>query len=224
MFRRSVIDFHTHTLLSDGELVPAELARRAQKNGYSVLGLTDHVDPGNLQTILGQTRTLALSLRGYYGNLSILPGVEITHVPPILIGDMIKKARDLGASHIVVHGESLVEPVAPGTNLAAITAGADILAHPGFLTEKESALAAEKGIFLELSARGGHCLTNGLVAKLAHKTGAALLVNSDGHDIGDYLTPDRQRGIALGAGLSEDEFITLMAEAARLADTFARKI
>ena len=214
-----VIDFHTHTLLSDGELVPAELARRVQADGYSVLGLADHVDPGSLAAVLASALASARALDGHFGALRLLPGVEITHVPPPLIGDLVRQARDLGASHVVVHGETPVEPVAPGTNLAAIEAGADVLAHPGLLGEKEAALAAEKGVFLELSARGGHSLGNGRVARLARKYGAPLLVNSDGHDPGDYLNPALQRAVALGAGLEEEEFAALMTGAARLAET-----
>ena len=35
-----MIDLHTHTLNSDGELLPAELWRRAQVRGYRFLGIT----------------------------------------------------------------------------------------------------------------------------------------------------------------------------------------
>jgi len=214
-----VFDFHTHTLLSDGELVPAELARRVKVAGYKVLGLADHADHGCLADTLAAARASALALAGHLEGLTILPGVEITHVPPAILGDLIQKARDLGASHVVVHGESPVEPVAPGTNLAAIKAGADLLAHPGLLSENEASLAAEKGVFLELSLRGGHGLTNGRVARLALKYGAGLLVSSDGHLVGEYLTPELQRLTALGAGLSDGEFADLMLGAARLAET-----
>lgn len=218
-----VIDFHTHCLLSDGELCPAELARRVRVAGYRFLGLADHADPGTMPSIIERARASALALNGHMG-VTILPGVEITHVPPALMGDLVRRARDLGASHVVVHGESVVEPVAPGTNLAAIEAGADILAHPGLLTEKEAALAAEKGVYLELSSRGGHGLGNGLTAQLARRFGAGLLVNSDGHAPGDYLTPELQRATALGAGLSEEEYLALMAEAARLAERFLKRL
>jgi len=218
-----VIDLHTHCLLSDGVLCPAELARRVRVSGYEVLGLADHVDPGTLPGIIETARASARALNGYMGGLTILPGVELTHVPPALIADEVKRARDLGASHVVIHGESIVEPVAPGTNRAGILAGADILAHPGLLTEEEAALAAEKGVYLELSGRGGHSLGNGLTVQLARRVGAKLLINSDGHAPGDWLTPERQRAVALGAGLSEDEYLELMAEAARLAGLLKKR-
>ena len=215
-----VIDFHTHTLLSDGELGPAELARRALVLGYNVLGLADHVDPGTMPDVIRQARSSAQALNGHLEDLMVLPGVELTHVPPALIGDMVKKARDLGATHVVVHGESLVEPVAPGTNLAAIKAGADILAHPGLLTDEEAELAADLGVFLELSYRGGHSLGNGQTVLLARRHGAKLLINSDGHKPGDYLTPKMQMAVALGSGLSHDEYSQIMLSAKELATKF----
>jgi histidinol phosphatase-like PHP family hydrolase len=220
----SVVDFHTHSFLSDGVLGHAELARRVWVDGYGVLGIADHVDHATLAGTIKSTLETARCLNGHLGDLVILPGVEITHVPPALIGDMAQKARDMGASHIVVHGETVAEPVAPGTNLAAIRAGADILAHPGLLTDEEAALAAEHGVYIELSGRKGHSLTNGRVALLARKHGAKLLVNSDGHAPGDYLSPERQKTVALGAGLNEEEFESLMAEAFRLAAVFKGRL
>ncbi|WP_429885909.1 PHP domain-containing protein, partial [Geoalkalibacter halelectricus] len=47
-----MIDLHTHTLFSDGELIPAELIRRAAVAGYTALAITDHVDLSNLDFIL----------------------------------------------------------------------------------------------------------------------------------------------------------------------------
>ncbi|MDP2727482.1 MAG: histidinol phosphate phosphatase domain-containing protein, partial [Dehalococcoidia bacterium] len=81
----------------------------------------------------------------------------------------------------------------------------DILAHPGLLTPEEARLAAANGIFLEISARKGHCLGNGRVAKLARVAGARLLVNSDTHDPEDLLTDEFRLSVALGAGMERQE-------------------
>ncbi|MDR0547910.1 MAG: histidinol phosphate phosphatase domain-containing protein [Deltaproteobacteria bacterium] len=213
---RPVLDFHCHTLISDGELGPAELGRRAFVNGYKVLGLADHVDHSTLEHTL-TSALIAVRALTHFG-VSILAGVELTHVPPDQIEDLVVWSRELGAQFVVVHGESPVEPVAPGTNLAAIEAGADILAHPGFLTREEAALAKKRGVFLELTARGGHSLTNGYVAKLALEEGVNLLVNSDCHDIGDILTPEKQRLVALGAGLSQEQYVAMMERAGSWAE------
>ena len=123
---------------------------------------------------------------------------------------------------IVIHGETLVEPVAPGTNRAALEADIDILAHPGLLTRDEAALAKERGIFLEISARKGHCLANGHVAQLAREVGAQLIVNTDSHAPGDLITRDQAERVARGAGLSDNEVTTLFANAETLARRLAK--
>ncbi|HEY3347739.1 MAG TPA: PHP domain-containing protein, partial [Nitrospirota bacterium] len=47
-----MIDLHTHTLFSDGVLIPAELVRRAEVKGYEAIGLTDHADSSNIDFIV----------------------------------------------------------------------------------------------------------------------------------------------------------------------------
>lgn len=200
-----MIDLHTHTFFSDGALVPAELLRRVEILGYKAVAITDHADSSNMDFIIPRMIQAARDLNPF-SNTRLLPGIELTHVPPALIGQLIRKARELGAQVVVVHGETIVEPVAPGTNMAAIEAGADILSHPGLLTEAEAFLAAERGVFIEISGRKGHCLTNGHVARMALRTGARLVVNADAHAPGDFLTADMARMVARGAGLSEEEY------------------
>ncbi len=215
-----MIDLHTHTLYSDGELIPAELWRRAQVKGYRYLAITDHVDASNFEVVFARLKTAALSLnRGDYPVL--IPGLEFTHLPPALIAPLTAQARALGVPLIVVHGETLVEPVAPGTNRAAIEADVDILAHPGLLTLEEAARARERGVFLELSARKGHALANGHVARLALEVGASLLVNTDSHSPSDLITRHQAERIARGAGLRDPAVQTLFADAENLAHRLA---
>ncbi len=199
-----MFDLHCHSIFSDGELIPAELLRRVAVMGYEAVAITDHADSSNLDFILPRIRRVAEELNPY-SSCRLIPGIEITHVPPPLIPELVKRARDLGAEIVVVHGETPVEPVAPGTNRAAIEAGADILAHPGLITEEEVRLAAEKGVFLEISGRKGHCLGNGHVVRLARKFGAPLVINSDAHAPGDFMSQERAFTVGRGAGLSEEE-------------------
>ena len=117
----------------------------------------------------------------------------------------------MGAQLVVVHGETIVEPVEKGTNKAALSSSyVDILAHPGLLTEEEALLAARNGVFLELSARRGHCLTNGHVAKIALHADAKLILDSDAHEPGDLLDSQLAEEIAHGAGLAGKDITTLL--------------
>ena len=203
-----MIDLHTHTFFSDGALVPSEHLRRFEFLGYEAVAITDHADSSNIDFIVPRIIQAAKDLNPL-SKTRLIPGIELTHVPPALMKRLTLKARELGALLVVAHGETPVEPVAPGTNLAAIEAGVDLLAHPGFISEEEVEKAAKKGVFLELSARKGHSLTNGYVAKMALKYGANMTVNSDGHEPGDFMTAERAKIVALGAGLNDDQYIEL---------------
>lgn len=210
-----MIDLHTHTIFSDGELLPAELVQRAEALGHQGIALTDHADMSNLDFVVPRMRA-AVEQFNLHHRVQALAGVELTHVPPELIPGLIAQARALGAMIVVVHGQTIVEPVPEGTNWAAIEGGADILAHPGLLTEEEARLAAQKGVALELSARKGHGLGNGRVARLALAHGARLVVNTDAHAPGDLITREQAQRVALGAGLELGDLPSLWEEAQRL--------
>ena len=204
-----LIDLHTHTLFSDGVLIPSEQVQRARQKEYSVLGITDHADFSNYEHILDSLLGARESLNAY-PDLKVLIGIEITHVPPRKIESLVLKAREKGAQIIVGHGESIIEPVEPSTNEAFIQSGVDILAHPGFITPELTRLAADRQVFLELSYRRGHCLTNGHVAKLALEAGASLCLDSDSHTPGDFFPNERAYDhLALGSGLSLSQLETL---------------
>ena len=200
-----VIDFHTHTLLSDGLLCPAELVQRAKEAGYKILGITDHVDSTKLNWIIPPLINFCREISQVENNIVIIPGVELTHLPPSLIKRYAYQARQMGAKLIIVHGETIVEPVPRGTNLAALESDIDILAHPGLITDEETKLAAQKKIYLEISARKGHCLTNGRVVSMARKHKAPLIINTDAHSPEDLITRSKAEKILLGAGLEREE-------------------
>lgn len=205
-----MIDLHTHSIFSDGELIPAESAQRACAAGYKTIAITDHADYSNIDFIIPRIikASMQITLRG---KIQVIPGVELTHVDPADIATLAAEARKLGAKIVVVHGETLIEPVPPGTNLAAIEASVDILAHPGLISDEETALAAEKGVCLEITTRRGHAFANGHVAQMARKYHAKLVLNNDAHAPGDYVGRKMATKIACGAGLFEEE-ITVMFE------------
>ena len=199
-----MIDLHTHTLFSDGELIPSELVRRAKVIGYQAIALTDHADFTNIDRLLEAAKKARYLEEGY--DITVLAGVEITHVPPKCIPRLARKAKKMGADIVVVHGESPVEPVAPLTNLAAVECTeVDILAHPGFITEEEARLAADNGVYLEITSRHGHNMTNGHVVRMAKSAGAKLVVDTDTHSPEDLITRERALAVARGAGLSAEE-------------------
>jgi putative hydrolase len=198
-----MIDLHTHTMLSDGCLVPSELVRRAHVMGYKVLGITDHVDRSNIEHVLPALVKVCKDLSQKV-DIKLIPGVELTHIPLEDFKELTAYARSLGACLVIGHGETISEPVIPGTNRAAIEAGVDIVAHPGLITASDVQLAASKGVYLEISARAGHCLGNGNVAKLALRHGANLVVNTDSHGPENLITREKANKIALGAGLEPE--------------------
>lgn len=199
------IDLHTHSLLSDGALLPSELLRRCAVRGYQAVAITDHADASNLAGVIEALQRMVAEQPDDFG-VTLLVGVELTHVGPGSIDRLARRAKALGAEVVVVHGETIVEPVAPGTNLAAVTSAAvDVLAHPGFLTAEEARIAAARGCLVEITTRHGHSLTNGHVARICREVGARMVVNTDSHEPDDLADLSFAQRVAAGAGLSDAE-------------------
>ncbi|MBE0425042.1 MAG: histidinol phosphate phosphatase domain-containing protein [Nitrospirae bacterium] len=203
-----MIDLHTHSFLSDGELIPSELIRRAEFIGYKAIAITDHVDSSNIDYVVPKIVRALKKIKEFI-SIEAIPGAEITHVPPGIIPEIVKEARNLGAKIVVVHGETIVEPVAAGTNRAAIEAFADILAHPGLISEEDLLLAKEKGVTLEITSRKGHSLSNGYVAKEAIRFGVPLCINTDAHSPSDLITKDFAINILLASGIEKNRIASV---------------
>ncbi len=210
-----MIDLHMHTLLSDGALLPSELIRRAIVAGYGALAITDHADDSNIEFVIKHCKKACSETKKSTG-FTAVPGVELTHIPVGRIGALVKKARSLGAIIVVGHGQTLVEPVEDGTNSAFINAGVNVLAHPGLISKEDCLLAKAKGVFLEITSRAGHSISNGHCAKMAKATGAGMVMNSDTHAPADILCPEIALNVALGAGLDRKDFKAMEENAKRL--------
>ena len=198
------IDLHTHTLLSDGELLPIELARRALAKGHDGIAFTDHVSLSTIERVIKEaSRDCELAKEW---NIEAILGVEITHVPVSKIDLVVAEARRLGAELVVVHGETISEPVEKGTNRAAVNnPEVNVLAHPGFITLDEVQAAKDNNIVLEITSRAAHSATNGHVVRLAREVGARMVVNTDTHAPGDLMSEDEAIVRGLAAGLSKVE-------------------
>lgn len=212
-----MIDLHTHSLLSDGILLPSELIRRAYIAGYKALAITDHVDSSNIDFVVPRIAEVIKSV-AEHTEMTLIPGAEITHVPPELIGKLVKQARESGAKIVIVHGESIAEPVIKGTNRAAIDAGADIISHPGLITKEDAVKAGEKRVLLEITSRKGHSLSNGHVAKTAIEAGAKLIINTDAHSHEDFITYGIAEAILRSAGIPGDKIEKVFENSRKIVD------
>ncbi|MGA2774738.1 MAG: histidinol phosphate phosphatase domain-containing protein [Candidatus Omnitrophota bacterium] len=196
-------NLHTHTLLSDGVLLPSEVAVRYLDKGYKVIAITDHADYCNIKPLINAV-TAFCSHWPKNSGITVLPGIELTHIPPEQFKPLAKYARKNGIKVIVAHGETTMEPVITGTNRAAIMSDIDILAHPGLINDGDTLLAKERNIFLELTSRRGHSDTNNHVAKQALKHGVKLILNNDSHEPQDIITPEELAEIGTNSGVSKE--------------------
>jgi histidinol phosphatase-like PHP family hydrolase len=194
-------DLHTHTLLSDGELLPSESARRYEEKGFKAIAITDHVDASNIKTVV--KAIVEFCKKWPKNRIKVIPGIELTHIPLEHFKPFIKYARKNGIKVIVAHGETVSEPVIKGTNKKALSSGIDILAHPGFITKNDVELAKQRNVFLEVTARKSHCISNRHVVKLAKQIGARLIINTDSHSAQDILEISQRQKLALKSGLNK---------------------
>ncbi len=211
-------NLHCHSLLSDGVLLPSAIAARYAALGYKVIAITDHADYSNIK----QVASSILEFSSYWPKdaaIKIIPGVELTHIPLEQFKPLVKYAREKGIKIIIGHGETLAEPVAKGTNRAALDAGVDILAHPGLICEGDVKLAKKKGIFLEITARAGHSTVNSHVAESALNAGAKLIIDIDSHIPEDIITPGQLIKVGLNAGLSRKEIDKIYQDVSRFIKT-----
>ena len=205
------IDFHIHSILSDGVLIPSEIVRRVDVLGHKAIAISDHVDFSNVDHVLDSLKRV-IDEEGKYFPIKLIPGVEITHVPLEILPKLAEYSRKKGAKIIIAHGESPVEPVLPGTNHVSVGLKGlvDILAHPGMISEEDAIKAKENNIFLELTSRRGHKNGNKHVAGIAKKVGAKLIVNTDSHGPEDFITQEQAFKLAKGSGLNDKEALMVV--------------
>lgn len=196
---------HCHSLLSDGVLLPSEVAVRYASFGYKVIAITDHADYSNIDFVTHAILKFTEHWPKDSKIIKVLPGIELTHLPPEQFKPLAKYARKKGIKVIVGHGETLVEPVIKGTNRAALEADIDILAHPGLISDADVKLAKKKGIFLEVTTRKGHRDTNLHVVERALKFQAKLILDIDSHDPEDVVSLEELISIARQSGLSQKD-------------------
>lgn len=197
-------DLHIHSLLSDGALLPSEIARRYEEKGYKIIAITDHCDYSNIKVTVRAIIEFCLHWPKD-SSIKVLPGVELTHLPPQHFKPLAAFARKAGIKIIIAHGESPVEPVSKGTNKAALSSNIDILAHPGDISQEDALLAKERGVFLEITARDGHSQGNAGIVKIAQNTGVNIVINNDTHIPEDIIGVEELKRVGFSAGLNQAE-------------------
>ena len=194
---------HAHHLVAEHERIFHARLRPEVAEHHGAFDLLDGIDPVAFGAQAGDAllRRLVISPRhGQFGTERRLVDVAVG------------RRRGDAAEGDAFHGESiprqLADVVETGTNLAAINAGVDILAHPGLITVEDAQLAAEKGVLLELNTAPRHCLANGHIVRMAERFGCELLLNSDASSSADFESPDvtqaLRKAAALGAGLDAE--------------------
>ena len=197
-------DFHTHSFLSDGVLLPMEALRRAHALDIEVYAITDHASASTLDIIPKVVKDCELATK-HWGIIAI-PGIELTHVPVGAMDELIDQSLELGAKLIVIHGETISEPVEKGTNLqAAKNKKADILAHPGLLTKEEAEYCKKNDVFVEITFNRNHAYTNGHVVDIGREVGVDFILNTDTHSPKDMITYEQAEIVLSGAGLTQEE-------------------
>jgi len=204
-------NLHAHTLLSDGELLPSEVAMRYLDKGYKVIALTDHADYSNIKPVCSAIVEFCRKWPKD-SKIKVLPGIELTHLPPEQFKPLAAFARKQGIKIVIAHGETTIEPVVKDTNKLALTADIDILAHPGMITDEDTLLAKKRGIFLEITSRLGHADTNKHVISQARKLGAKLILDHDAHAPEDIISCEQMVEIGIKEGLTKDEIEKIYAD------------
>jgi histidinol phosphatase-like PHP family hydrolase len=176
-------DFHTHSFLSDGVLLPMEQLRRAFVHGHVGYGITDHVSLSTLDVIPKLIEDCKLATK-HWGILA-LPGID--------------------------HGETIAEPVEPGTNLvAAKNKNVDILAHPGLLTKEVADQCKKNNVFVEITSNRTHSITNGHVAKIGKKSQVKFIQNTDTHRPSDMRSYEEGERILIASGFTKNEATVIL--------------
>jgi histidinol phosphatase-like PHP family hydrolase len=197
-------NLHAHTFLSDGALLPSEVAVRYQAKGYKAIAITDHADYSNIKPAIKSVLQFCNKWPKDSG-IKVFPGIELTHLPPSQFKPLAQIARKGGIKVIIAHGETPVEPVVAETNSFALNADIDILAHPGLISDSDTQLAKERNIFLEITSRKGHRETNLHVINQARKFGAKLILNNDSHAPEDIISTQELSEFGIESGLTKVE-------------------
>ncbi len=201
-----MIDLHTHSLFSDGELLPSELVRRAEEIGYEAVAITDHADSSNLDWIVPRLVRVCEDLNRRW-KIRAVPGIELTHLPPDMIAPLAAEARSLGREDC---GRSRRNSGGAGRSRNKRQGHRSRRGHsgaPGFdFRRRDGPGPGKKSFSGDHRPAGAIAWRTAMLPAWLQRFGASLVLNTDGHAPGDLITRGQALKVALGAGLEADDF------------------
>lgn len=193
-----LIDLHNHTYYSyDGKNSPEQIIENAIEHGVEVIGITDHqfTIQRNLYEYISH---IEYCKQKYSGRIQVLTGLEIGTRPAP--NDLL--ASDCAMLDYVLF-ESLDDSMGRAMDLYEFLEWSRLftchkgLAHTDIFSLGERydlniiKTMRQYGIFWEINTSGNYSyyydfITNGKKRDLIQKSGIALTVGSDTHDISEY--------------------------------------
>ena len=195
-------DFGLH--IGTGGMLPQDALFAAKQKGLREVALLLPFEASNTHANHAAMEKL-LNTFALFGDMRVIVGVKLAHVPPQLFAGIVAELRGKGVSLIAADGEGLGNEAETGTNFAAIAAGVDILSGAGLLDAECCRYANEKGVLFAISGNGEKAFANAYVAAMARRFGVGLVFSSDAHSPTEIRSQAEQTLIAKGCLLDDKQ-------------------
>lgn len=222
-------DLHTHSTFSDGKHSLEDMAQAAMHRGYAYLGVADHsAIPGmrlgmSPADVLAQGEAIDVLNARLAGRLTLLKGCEVEIYPDGELGLPPEILSRLDYALCAVH-TTFDQPRAAQTArmLRAMNHPAcSILGHPSGRAvgmfpamdldmERIIALAAERGIILELDAKRDRMDMSAEQCRQARAAGVDISISTDSHNVGGLAAMPYGVGIARRAWLEKGDVVNCL--------------
>ncbi len=160
-------DYHIHSILSDGELWPDEIAEHYKDFPYMI---TDHVN-WNKRTKMVK-RILSSVPKGHRG-----AEIHTSGADPSRLDKLALYLKERGIERVLVHSFNKETD----DWIAHESKHIDVWAHPGEITEIQAIACSRKFIKLEITANPKHSRWNRHIKRLAERYGIGLSYGTDTH-------------------------------------------
>ncbi len=197
-------DLHTHTTFSDGVATVDEMVQAAIKRGYKYIGISDHLGKLAVANAVeadefgDYLKAISQAKVKYQNKIKILAGGEVNIKPSGKLDFPQRLLKKLDYVIASIHSsfyqdeKTATERMFEAVSHPLVT----IIGHPTgrllgqregikFNAKKVFALAAEKGVAMEINSYPARLDLSWQMAKLAKSYGVKLVINTDAHSIED---------------------------------------